>query len=126
MIVDKTRKNFFVLEQFLSGIMVEDEWKENFGMSHISFFNLASLLCPYIEHQVTNMRTLVSVETQVAVTLYYLSDEGRLREVANDFGLSMYTCSIIIRGVSSAITFHLGHRFIELPLTEESMKENVF
>ena len=31
------------------------------------------------------MRDSVTVETQVAITLYYLSDEGRLRKVANAF-----------------------------------------
>ncbi len=34
------------------------------------------------------MRSPVDVEKQVALTLYYLSDEGRLRKTANAFGLS--------------------------------------
>ena len=49
-------------------------------MSRMSFFQLCNLLRPYIEHQATHMRCTISVETQVAVTLYYLSDEGRLRK----------------------------------------------
>lgn len=89
------------------------------------FFNLASLLCSYLEHQVTNMHTPVSVEAQVAVTSYYLSDEGRLRKVGNAFGFSRSTRSIIIRMVSSVITLHLGPRYIKLPMTEESVKEKV-
>lgn len=88
--------------------MLEEEWKENFRMSRLSFFNLADLLHPYIERQVTIMHIPVAVETQVAVTLYYLSDEGRLKKVANAFGLSRSCCSIIVRRVSSAITTHLG------------------
>ena len=43
--------------------MVEEEWKENFRMSHVSFFNLAGLLRPYIERQDTHMRKPVTVET---------------------------------------------------------------
>ena len=66
-------------------------------MSKGNFFNLAGLLRPFIERQVTVMRDPVSVETQLAVMLYYLSDEGRLRKVANAFGLSRACCSIIIR-----------------------------
>ena len=50
------------------------------------------------------MRSPVSVEKQVALTLYYLSDEGRLRKVANAFGLSRACVSIIIRRVTYAIT----------------------
>ena len=33
------------------------------------------------------MRAPVDVERQVALTLNYLSDEGRLRKTANAFGL---------------------------------------
>ena len=105
--------------------MLEEEWRENFRMSRVSFFELCSLLGPYIERQATHMRSPISVETQVAVVLYYLSDEGRLRKVANAFGLSRASCSIIIRRVSWAITTHLGPSFIILPLTEESVKEKV-
>ena len=68
------------------------------------------------------MRNPVSVETQVAVVLYYLSDEGRLRKVANAFGLSRASCSIIIRQVSWAITTHLGPNYIKLPLRKLSRK----
>lgn len=91
----------------------------------LEFRKLAGLLRPYIERQVTVMREPVSVETQVAVTLYYLSDEGRLRKVAKAFGLSRPTCSIIVRRVSFAITKHLGPQFIHLPTNEESVKDKV-
>lgn len=110
---------------FLSGVMLEEEWKENFRMSRVSFFNLVTLLRPYIERQVTVMRTPVTPETQVALTLYYFSDEGRLHKVTNAFGLSRSSCSIIVRRVSSAITTHLGPVYIKLPMTEASVKEKV-
>ena len=71
------------------------------------------------------MRSPISVETQLAVTLYSLSDEGRLRKVANAFDLSRASCSIIVRRVSSAISTHLGPLYIKLPMTEESVKEKV-
>ena len=70
---------------FLNGIVLDEEWRENFIMSHMSFFKLCNLLRPYIEHQTTHMHRTISVETQVALSLYYLSDEGRLRKVANAF-----------------------------------------
>ena len=62
---------------------------------------------------------------QVALTLYYLSDEGRLRKVANAFGLSRSSCSIIVQRVSYAITKHLGPMYIKLPMNEDSVKEKV-
>ena len=48
---------------FLNGIILEEEWKENFRMSRVSFYNLSNLLRPHIERQVTIMRRPISVET---------------------------------------------------------------
>lgn len=85
------------------GLAVQEEWKENFRMSRESFYKLVDKLRPFIEKQVTRMRVPVSADTQVAVTLYYLSDEGRLRKTANAFGLSRSCVSLIIRRVSYVI-----------------------
>ena len=62
------------------------------------------------------MRTPVDVERQVALTLYYLSDEGRLRKTANVFGLSRSCVSIIIRRVTFSITQYLGKQYINFHL----------
>ena len=44
-------------------------------------------------------RDPVSVEKQVAAALYYLADEGRMRTVANSFGIEKWTIWKIIRRV---------------------------
>ena len=71
------------------------------------------------------MRLSVDVERQVASSLYYLSDEGRIRKTANAFGLSCQVISVIIRRVCIAITVHLGPKYIKLPSTEVEVKEAV-
>ena len=83
-------------DNVLNDSMLEEERREIFRMFCMSYFELSNMLRPYIECQTTHMH---SPETQVAVTLYYPSDEGRLRKVANGFGLSRASCSIIIRRV---------------------------
>ena len=67
----------------------------------------------------------MDVERQVASTLYYLSDEGRIRKTANAFGLSRSVISNMIRRVCIAITVHLGSKYIKLPITEAEVKELV-
>ena len=52
--------------------MIAEEWKENFRMGKDNFYKLCGELRPFIERKVMNMRLPVSVETQVALTLYYL------------------------------------------------------
>ena len=60
-------------------------------MSEASFYMLCEELRPYLTKQTTKLRKPVSVETQVAATLYYLADEGRMRKVSNSLGLGKAT-----------------------------------
>ncbi|XP_046862570.1 protein ALP1-like [Xenia sp. Carnegie-2017] len=72
-------------------------------MSRVSIDRLAEELRPYIQGEKTIMRSPVDVLTQVAITLYYLSDEGRMRKTANAFGISRQTVSKIVRKCLGAI-----------------------
>lgn len=54
---------------------------------------------PFIEGKGTVMRSSVDVFKQVAVTLYYLSDEGHIRKIVNAFGISRQAVSKIVRKV---------------------------
>lgn len=102
--------------------------EDNFRMSKSSFYKPCHQLNPYLERQATNMRSPVDVPKQVALTLYYLSDEGQLRKTANAFGLSRSCVSIIIliQRVTFAITMILGPHYIKLPLTEHEVQEKLF
>ena len=61
------------------------------------------------------MRKPIDVETRVWVTLYYLSDEGRMRETASAFGIAKGTVSVIIRRVTQAISDNLAEKYINYP-----------
>lgn len=84
-------------DNFVHEVVIPEEWLENFRMSRRSLLNLSELLRPHIEGESTRMRSPVDVVKKVACTLYYLSDEGRLRKTANAFGLSRQVVSKIIR-----------------------------
>ena len=90
----------------MQDVVVRQEWKENFRMQRDTFYKICSELRPYIDRQITNMRQPIDVEKQAAVTLYYLSDEGCLRKIANAFGISWASTSIIIRRVTGNIHAH--------------------
>ena len=79
---------------------------------------LCALSRPYLEKKVTHLRFPISVEKQLAVTLYYLADEVRYRKVANAFGNSRSSVSIIVRKVCRVIRLYLGPKFIRLPSSE--------
>ena len=60
------------------------------------FEKLCIKLRPSIQKN-KGFRDPVSVEKQVAAALYYLADEGRMRKVANSFGIEKWPISKIIR-----------------------------
>lgn len=61
----------------MNNVTVSSEWKENFRMSHPTLMELCENLRPLLESKSTRIRRPRSVETQMAVNFYYLSDEGR-------------------------------------------------
>lgn len=69
----------------------------------MSFFCFCNQLRPHLERQVTLTRQPVDVEKQVVANLYYLSDEGCLRKIANV----------------------IGPKYIRLPQTETEVKEKI-
>ena len=87
-------------------------------MSEASFY----MLCEDL--RLPKLSKPVSVETQVAATLYYLADEGRMRKVSNSFGLGKATVSKVIRRVTSVISEKLGAMYIVLPKTKEEVEEH--
>ena len=67
-------------------------------MPQESFEKICTRLTPYIQKNKV-FQDSISVEKQVATTLYYLEDEVRMRKMANSFGMGKSTISKIIRRV---------------------------
>ena len=63
----------------------------------------------------------LSLQKQVAVTLYYFADERRMRKVANAFGTGKSTVLKVVRGVTMAISRLLGPQYIKHPWTIEKV-----
>ncbi|KAM3877026.1 uncharacterized protein ACN63O_012576 [Diretmus argenteus] len=128
-----TRRKFWVRpgrtsswwDNFVNDVVLDAEWRENFRMSRSSVVALSEELRPHIEAETTNMRTSIDPLKRVALSLYYLSDEGRLRKTANAFGVSRQAVSVIVRQTCRAITVHLGPKLIKLPFTEPEVEDLV-
>ena len=110
-------------KNFLNNVVVDEEWKENLRMTKRTFMELCEELSPYIRKRETRLREAIDVQTQVAITLYYLANEGRYRKVANAFGVSRSSVSLVVRSVTKAISERLVPKYIELPLTNEEVEE---
>lgn len=108
-------------ENLRNNVAVIEEWQENLRMSQTTFNKLCDELRPYLTKKETTMRKPLDVETQVALTLYYLADEGRYRKVANAFGIARCTISRTVRTVCKAISTKLGPLYIKLPSTPQEV-----
>ena len=106
----------------LNGTVVANEWRENFRMTGNTFMTLTEPLRPVLEKKTIAMREPISVEAQLAITLYYLSDEGRFRKVANSFVVGKSSVSIIIRDVCLVLAKYVGPRYIKLPQKVEEVE----
>ena len=71
----------------------------------------------------TKFRKPIPVKMQVAVTMYYVSDEGGFRKTVNALGIAKNTVSMINQRVTKAISNHLADKCIKLPQTEEEVNE---
>ena len=86
----------------LHGAMLPEEWLMKFRMSKEDFFNLGEQLRTHIKQSQNFFRgDTISSFKQLAMTLYYLKDQGSLRMTRNAIGLGFSTVSKSIRHVQS-------------------------
>ena len=74
----------------MDNVTLVNEWEES--LTKLTFMSRCEDLRPLLERNSTKSRRPIPVTTQVSVTLYYLSDEGRDRK-------------------SQMLLGYLGHRF---------------
>ena len=90
------------------------------------FIALADEIRPYLQPgRSPRGLDVLSVEKQLALTLYFLKDQGLLSMTANAFGIARCTVSVIVRKVCDVIARVLGPKYIKLPSTEQQMKDIV-
>lgn len=84
-----------------TGRLPEHEWKTNLRMTRAVFMSVADELRYFLEPREDCPRAgdVLSVEKQLAMTLYYLKDQGSMRMTANTFGVAICTLSVVLRKV---------------------------
>jgi len=59
----------------------------------------------------------------VAMTLYFLKDQGSLRMTSNVFGCSRSTLSVTLKEICEIIVNNLGAEYIKYPKTKEEVSK---
>lgn len=79
-------------QNLYNGILPESEWKKNLRMDRDVFIALADEIRPYLQPgRSPRGLDVLSVEKQLALTLYFLKDQGSLSMTANAFGIACCT-----------------------------------
>ena len=105
------------------GLILDEEWLANFRMSREDFGILEQTLRPYICPNTNSFRgDTISSNKKLAMTLYFLKDQGSLRLTANSFGIAPCTLSIAIRKVCHAVVKVLGPQLILYPRTKAGLE----
>ena len=94
----------------------QHDWMQNFRTSGNTFYYLCTQLKPLLEKQTTRLRTPVSVERHVAITLWVLATTAEYHTIATLFGVVRCTLCLIIHETCIAIVTKLLSVYISFPL----------
>ena len=90
-------------EQIVLESFEEEDWQENFRMSHATFVYVCiELQCRLLRQNMT-MRQAITVEKRVAVTLWKLATNSDYRSIGHLFGISKAAVCCIFQEVSQCI-----------------------
>ena len=102
------------------------KWRKNLRMDSDIFMVLADELRPYLQPgRSPQGGDVLSVEKQVALTLYFLKDQGAFSMTANTFGVAINTASTVVRKVCDTTAQVMGLQYIKLPQNNREMSNLV-
>ena len=102
-------------EQVVNLTFTDQDWLENFRVSHSTFLYLCDELRAEVEKQNTIMRRAVSTEKRIAITLWFLATGADYRTIGHLFGVSKSTVCVITKEVCAAIVECLLPEYIKMP-----------
>ena len=108
-------------DNLINGETLGEEWKKNLRMTKEDFLHLVDQLRIDIQPDENAIRDSLPPEKKVAITLYYLKDQGSYLMTCNAFGVGKSTLSSVIKDVCRAINRRVGPNYLKLPTTNEEM-----
>ena len=109
-------------QNLLGNKMSDEEWKRNLRMPKNEFLKLVEMIEPFTYERSNKVRQdVISLEKRVAITLYYLKDQGSMKMTANAFGIARCTVGQVIHEICEIIAKQLGPVLIKFPTTKEEV-----
>ncbi|CAM4545622.1 unnamed protein product [Caretta caretta] len=92
----------------------DSQWLRNFHVCRATFMELCDLLSPALKRNDTKMRAALTVEKQVAITLWKLATPDSYWSVGNQFEVGKSTVGAAVLQVASAIIDRLLSKVVIL------------
>ena len=107
-----------------TGALGEEEWQLNLRTSRENFMDLVEKVRPFLSTDPRSFRPdALTVEKKVAITLYYLKDQGHYRMTCNNFGISLPCLSRTTKAVCATIILVMGPEYLKLPKNVDEIKD---
>ena len=103
-------------------VFQEQQFRNSFRMTRVSFFRLHALLQPFIQKETTHLRVTIDSEHRLAIFLYHIVHGASYSVLVDQFGVGKGTVSGIIGDVSRALVEQMGARYIRFPNMDEAMR----
>ena len=88
--------------------------RKNFRLGRNDFEELLELIKPYAAKRSKRARQdVITINKRIAMTLYYLKDQGHFGMTANLFGCSIASVSKAVKEVCRILSTHIGASLVK-------------
>ena len=103
--------------------MTDKEFKSNFRLERLTYFELLQQIAPHLQKSDTKFRASVPVDKVVCCALYLIGSSAELKTVSNLFGIGKSTASEILHNFCNITIELFFYRLIKSPVTNEEIKD---
>ncbi|XP_015267767.1 PREDICTED: putative nuclease HARBI1 [Gekko japonicus] len=99
-------------ENVMLGLQANQQWLQNFRMTHETFSEIVSVMKGRLLRRKTSMREPIPVEKRIAIAIWYLASANTYREVGEKFGVGVSTVGEVVLEVCFAMEVELYHKTV--------------
>ena len=86
-------------------------------MTKPDFLGLVNLIRPYAKERSSEVRKdIITLQKRVAITLYYLKNQGSLLMTGNTFGIAKSTTSVVVDEICRILAENIAPKLIKFPI----------
>ena len=107
-----------------SSEMSPEEWKNNLQLSKKGFHKLMDAIRPFAKLHSSKVRQdVLRLEKRIAITLYYLNDQGSMKMTANTFSIARCTVRAVVHKMCQILNESIGPKIVKFHVSKQEIAE---